>query len=226
MANRYIMKFSKKGYIKYTSHLDLIRNFKRGFKKTGIKLSYSHGYNPHPKMGFAQPLSLGYSSICEYIEFETDESYDTKYISQMMQREMPLGIDIIWCKDMPSNIKSLASDCVAASYDVTFDTDRDIDELKKCLEGYLAQKEIIANKRMKKTKTKEPVNIKDKIKHIDISVSTDNNKILSMALDSGSISNCSPELVIESFLSFANLNLERYKIDVLRKSIEFGNNLQ
>ena len=71
--NRYVIKFEKDGYVKYTSHLDILRIFKRSFKKTGLALKYSQGFNPHPKMGFAQPLSLGYSSKCELIEFvETD----------------------------------------------------------------------------------------------------------------------------------------------------------
>lgn len=41
MSNRYAIKFSKDGYIKYTSHLDLLRMFKRAFKKTGLMLKYS-----------------------------------------------------------------------------------------------------------------------------------------------------------------------------------------
>ena len=73
--NRYFMIFSKTGYIKYISHLDMLRLFKRAFKRTGIALEFSHGFNPHPKMGFAQPLSLGYTSLGEYIEFETVEAY-------------------------------------------------------------------------------------------------------------------------------------------------------
>ena len=57
--SRYVIKFSKEGNIRYISHLDLLRLFKRSFKRVGIKLQYSQGFNPHPKMSFAQPLSLG-----------------------------------------------------------------------------------------------------------------------------------------------------------------------
>ncbi|MFR0902151.1 MAG: TIGR03936 family radical SAM-associated protein [Anaerovoracaceae bacterium] len=67
MANRYVLKFTKNGYAKYTSHLDMLRFFKRAFRKSGISLRYSQGFNPHPKMSFAQPLSLGYSSSFELL---------------------------------------------------------------------------------------------------------------------------------------------------------------
>ena len=38
MSERYVIKFSKGGYAKYTSHLDLLRFFKRAFRKTGVDL--------------------------------------------------------------------------------------------------------------------------------------------------------------------------------------------
>ena len=53
-----ILKFTKEKRLKYISHLDVLRLFQRAFKRAGIKLSYSKGYNPHAKVGFALPLSL------------------------------------------------------------------------------------------------------------------------------------------------------------------------
>ena len=76
MSERYVIKFSKGGYAKYTSHLDLLRFFKRAFRKTGVDLKYSQGFNPHPKLSFAQPLSLGYLGDNELVEFETNTCQD------------------------------------------------------------------------------------------------------------------------------------------------------
>ena len=59
--SKYIVEFSKTGAMCYISHLDMMRLFNRLFKRADIRLAYSKGFNPHPKMGFAQPLSLGYS---------------------------------------------------------------------------------------------------------------------------------------------------------------------
>ena len=80
---KYVIKFEKTGVICYTSHLDILKVFKRSFKRADIRLDYSKGFNPHPKMGFAQPLSLGYSGYCEYLEFETiDESKSPEEIDR------------------------------------------------------------------------------------------------------------------------------------------------
>ena len=66
---RYLLKFSKEDNLKYISHLDLLRVFQRAFKRAKIRLRYSQGYNPHAKIGFGHPLSLGYESTGEYMEF-------------------------------------------------------------------------------------------------------------------------------------------------------------
>ena len=38
--NRYVLKFAKEGYSRFTSHLDMLRLFKRAFKRSGISLVY------------------------------------------------------------------------------------------------------------------------------------------------------------------------------------------
>ncbi len=117
--SKYIIEFSKTGTICYTSHLDLMRIFKRAFKRTGIALAYSQGFNPHPKMGFAQPLSLGYWGIEEYIEFETAEGQDADGHEALMQRlaaGLPEGIDLKRCLPADHLTKTLAAHTVAAEY--------------------------------------------------------------------------------------------------------------
>lgn len=99
--NKYVIKFTKQGYIRYTSHLDMLRLFKRTFKKCGIDMAYSKGFNPHPKMGFAQPLSLGYTSSCEYLELETKEHYEPKEIMERIVKYMPEGVELLSCTVFP-----------------------------------------------------------------------------------------------------------------------------
>ena len=93
--NRYIIRFSKEGYIKYTSHLDMLRLFKRAFKRSRILLEHSQGFNPHPKMGFVQPLSLGYTSKCELLEFETTKDFDPAEIKERLAGVMPEGVELL-----------------------------------------------------------------------------------------------------------------------------------
>lgn len=217
---KYVIQFSKEGYIKYTSHLDMLRLFKRTFKKCGIAMAYSQGFNPHPKMGFAQPLSLGYTSRCELLEFETTVNYEPQEIAKKLRKVMPEGVEIFSCDYDRSNAKSLAAATEAAEYLVQFPVACDKAKHEKLLTSYLAQEKIFAEKRQKKTKKMVTVDIRPKIRSIELA--DGENLALSMILDCGSTSNLSPEQVISSFVEFARLDVPRYEIEVERKEIFFG----
>lgn len=225
MNNRYVIKFSKDGYVKYTSHLDLLRMFKRAFKKTGLSLRYSQGFNPHPKMGFAQPLSLGYSSRCELIEFETQEPHTTGEILGKMRDEMPAGIKLLSCQNLDDSVKSLAAEADAAEYKIWIPTEFSEESLKNAMETYLQKNEIMALKRQKKTKKMEPVNIRHMIRSLEIT-KVGQFAMIKALLDCGSQSNCSPELVISSFCQHSGIDTPRYDMEVERINLFFVNNLQ
>ena len=60
--------FYKVGKLQYISHLDLQRSMKRAFLRSGLPIWFSEGFNPHPKMIFAAPLSIGIESECEFAD--------------------------------------------------------------------------------------------------------------------------------------------------------------
>ena len=95
---KYLIKWTKEGDMRYISHLDIMRLFQRAFKRTGIRLKYTEGYSPHPKMSIAQPLSLGYTSRGEYFEFETQEDLDPESFRHRMEDAMPEGIRMLSCR--------------------------------------------------------------------------------------------------------------------------------
>ena len=211
--SKYIVIFSKEGYAKYTSHLDINRLFRRSIRKQGIKLAYSQGFNPHPKMSFGQPLSLGYEAKREVLEIETQENYQCWYIKDKLSDAMPQGIEIIDCIFCPDNIKSLAANAEYAIYEVKFP---EIVNLNDYLNDYLGQNRIIAAKKNKKKEIVE-IDIKEKIREIVLY----NNNIMSLKLDCGSLSNLSPELVISTFIKFSGLKIDRSDIEVCRTKIGF-----
>ena len=164
---RYIMQFSKTGTSCYISHLDLVRVFHRAFKRAGIKLEYSKGFNPHPKMGFAQPLSLGYTGMREYIEFETKEEHAPEDLGEMLKAQMPDGIDIHLCQFLEYPKKTLASVTEAAVYTVSIPLKKSVQiKADACKELYLGQDQIIVLKKQKKKKDLVEIDIKPKIRDV------------------------------------------------------------
>ena len=228
MATSFVLKFSKSGYARYTSHLDMLRFFKRAFRKSGIALRYSQGFNPHPRMGFAQPLSLGYAGMNELLEFETASEHEAEQILRALDGEMPEGIRIISVQAfVPADfhIRSLAAATDSADYTVLLPYSCSQEELDKKLAAYLSQKEIMVQKRRKKAKKPVAEDIRPKLRSLS-GRADGKSAALTMTLDAGSTANLSPELVISSFLASAGLDIPRYKIDVVREQINFVNNLQ
>lgn len=219
--SKYVLTFSKSGLIRFTSHLDMLRLFKRGFRRAGIELKYSQGFNPHPRMGFAQPLSLGYLADAELLEFETTREYTKAEMITSMKPTLAQGITI-HDVGIAEGKKSLAALVDSATYTVTFPVSVFRKDFRRVTADYLAQEEIIVQKHSKKTGKTKPVNIREKIRSLEAEADGENHLVLKMLLDQGSHSNLNPESVIRTFLEFAELDVPRYEILVCRNSLHFG----
>jgi len=234
--NRYAMKFSKEGTMRYISHLDLFRLFKRSFKRAGIKLQHSQGFNPHPKMSFAQPLSLGYTSSCEYLEFETREPYNTEEILKKINPVLPEGINVISCEVLPETGKSLAALTEYAAYEVRLPHENHIavpssgnvgetgihtgQDFTDLTERFLARDHIVIKKHQKKSGKDLEVDIKPMIAELRSEV--DNKNItLTMKLAAGSTANLSPEAVLAEFCNFAGIPYHRSEVEINRTGLYF-----
>ena len=219
---RYYLEFTKQGLVKYTSHLDLLRLFKRAFKRSGVPLDYSKGFNPHPRMSFAQPLSLGYTSKEEFLEFHTYEPMEPDEILRRMRSAMPMGLALIKCETLDINPKTLASIVTGARYEVVYPFGAE--EFKEMvgdkLGRYLDEDVIIALKKQKKSKALVEQDIKPMIRNISLSSSANQGSLL-MELNCGSASNLSPELVIQTFNEYAGLPVKRYDMEVSREYLLF-----
>lgn len=221
--SRYVIKFSKEGSIRYISHLDLLRLFKRSFKRVGVRLQYSQGFNPHPKMGFAQPLSLGYFSTGEYLEFDTMEPYPTDEILEKTNSVMPEGIKVLSCNELPIGGKTLAALTEYAVYDITIPLECGMEEnIADVLENYMAQEQIFVIKHQRKSGKDVKTDIKSMIS--EISGMVDNNDImLTTKLSAGSTANLSPEMVLITFCEFLGIQYDRAEILIKRTEILFNN---
>ena len=62
--------FEKKERAVWISHLDLMRLFQRAFKRAGLPLTHTQGFNPRPSVSIALPLSVGVESDCELLDFD------------------------------------------------------------------------------------------------------------------------------------------------------------
>lgn len=89
------IKFSKYGIAKFLGHLDVVRYFQKAIRRSGLAISYSHGFNPHQLLYFAAPLGLGHTSDGEYLDAEFDMLYSAEEITKRLGAEMGEGFAVM-----------------------------------------------------------------------------------------------------------------------------------
>ena len=139
--------FEKKGNSIWISHLDLMRLFQRAFKRAGLPLTHTQGFNPRPSVSIALPLSVGVESNCELLDFDLDgDKVANRIVRGKLNDYLLPGIRVIKVYDNGQKIKNLALlDTV-----VTLEYDKGIPEnAVQKLTDFFLQEEILVEKKTK-----------------------------------------------------------------------------
>lgn len=147
MADRLL--FSKTGRARYISHLDLMRTFQRAFARAKIPIKHTEGFNPHPFVSIALPLSVGYSSQCEILEFGLLEGTSHEEVPARLTAAMPEGIVVSACYPVERKLKDLRY----VNYIMTFDyPDGRPQETEPAMEELLGRESLVVKKKSNKAK--------------------------------------------------------------------------
>ena len=189
--NRVRAVFEKKGRAKYISHLDLNRCMLRIFRRSGLPVWYTEGFNPHPYYSFALALSLGFESSCEILDFNiTDDSMSMDEIRDRLNRVMPKDMGIVSVK--PQRLK--ITDIAKAEYAVSLASE-DTEKLLAAVMSLMDSDEILVEKKTKRG-----------FKQVDIKPETEivrcdkNGELLeiTMRLPAGTQTNYNPMLFLDA----------------------------
>ncbi|MDR3278650.1 MAG: TIGR03936 family radical SAM-associated protein [Oscillospiraceae bacterium] len=137
--------FKKEGSAIYISHLDTMRTLTRVFLRAGIPLRHTEGFNPHPYISLALPLSVGHSSVCELMDFEITSELPPDALPNLLNPNMPSGLTAVRAYTPIRKIGEIKwlSICGALEYG------GGAPDLS-ALSGYFAAKSIIIEKKTKR----------------------------------------------------------------------------
>lgn len=93
MSN-YVIKYSRGDRVKYISHLDFVRMFHRTVRRAGLPFVFSQGFNPHPIMTVAVPLSVGVTADGEYMKVGFDTELSENEIKDKLNFALPEGFAV------------------------------------------------------------------------------------------------------------------------------------
>ena len=182
--------YRKKGRLKYISHLDMNRVFSRIARRSEMPLWYTEGFNPHPKLNFALPLSLGFESDYEAVDIRVEnDSFTPEQAFEMLAPVMPEGLELVSVKEPVMKVGDIAY----AQFNVCMNVPDGIDTFFNC--------ETIEIEKLTKKKQIKKVDIKPMIREWSV---TDEG--LSLLLSAG-VDNLNPTAVIKAMEDFFSCDI-------------------
>ncbi len=101
--------FTKTGDAVWMSHLDLMRLFQRAFKRAGLPLTHTKGFNPRPSVSIALPLSVGVESQCELLDFDLEgETISCQEMMHRLNAALVPGVQVLSCYETGRKLRDLA----------------------------------------------------------------------------------------------------------------------
>jgi len=142
--------FEKAGRARYISHLDLMRTFQRAFFRTQLPIWHTEGFNTHAFVSIALPLSVGFESNCEILEFRLNEACDLDALPALLNAALPEGIVALRCYEGEQATKKLTY----VNYQVTLCYQSGVPETASAdLSALLSQESLVMRKKSKKAKS-------------------------------------------------------------------------
>lgn len=208
--------FKKMGMSRYVSHLDLMRAMTRTVRRAKLPLWYTEGFNPHPYMTFALPLSLGMESLCESMDVRIEGDITNEGIFDLLKGAMPPGIELTAVTDPVHDPKVIA----LGEFDILFDADKNAEALAKVIKDMLSQDSLIVQKLGKKGRHKvlKDIDLMEHIKEYSVGVMGERVK-LSVTLPAGSTTNINPSLLADEIVK----NNEGASYTLVRKQLMLEN---
>ena len=100
-----VVRYAKRGKMRFASHRDVARAFERGVRRAGLPIAYSAGFTPHPKISYAGGAPTGVASEAEYLSLALTDRQDETQVCQRLDAALPDGIDVI---DVTEDARRLA----------------------------------------------------------------------------------------------------------------------
>ena len=189
--------FEKDRECKYISHLDLNRVMLRAVQKSKIPVWHTEGFNPHPFITFALPLSLGFRGKRESMDFKlTDELYPLENIPAALNACLPGGIRVYGAFEPVMKPGAIAF----AKFVIDLESgEYGVSQIMQAVKNLLAMDCVTVEKKTKSGQ--KQVDIRYALENVTAQPS-ENAVRLTAVLPAGSADNVNPSLIISA--------LERY----------------
>ena len=134
------IRYEKTEAVSLVSHLDTLRVFIRAMRRAKLQPVYSEGFNPHPKMTFLLPISVGFTSEYELVDIDFSDNLLEEELKSRLNEALPEGFHVLSVYDGVHKINQIDS----VDYTITYEQD-----VSQKLNEFLNQPAYITVKKIK-----------------------------------------------------------------------------
>ena len=132
------LTFAKGEALKYISHLDLARAWERLFRRAGLPVAYSQGFNPRPRFQIASGLPVGVTGRAELLDAWLAERLAPDEVLARLHPASPPGLEILAAEEVDLRAPALQARMQAADYVAIVDTAEPVEAIRTRVEALLA----------------------------------------------------------------------------------------
>ena len=220
MAKIIRAKYKKEDDMIFISHLDLQRLLQRAFRRAEINLSYSQGFNPHPKMSYGNALALGVESQGEYVDIEIEDDITVEEFLRRINEELPQGVAFIKAEEITPQTPSLSSQIEYGEYLFNIDLEEPLSKelVKSNVLEFVKRDSIMITKTNKKGKVVEN-DIRPLIRTFDLVSLDDNRATFETIIATGSKANLNINILIPLLLEILGIEIDPREVETIRRDL-------
>ena len=218
-------KFRKVGNLQFISHLDLQKAMAKVLVRAKAPLWYSKGFNPHAKLIFALPLSVGAQSECEYLDVRVERAIPPLELMEHINAELTEELRFLDAYYPETALE----DIYWAEYDFEIKTSGADEKLAQEIEKLLTGEQVIILKKAKDKYKKiffKEVDIAPYVR--DVSVGLSGGAVKINAKLSASINQTHPHInpenivtMLKDKLGILSGDVTKEQYDIMRTRIYF-----
>ena len=209
------LRFAKGEPLKYISHLDLARTWERAFRRAGLPVAHSQGFNPRPRLQIAAALPVGVTGRAEYLDVWLTETVAPEELEARLRPCLPPGMQVRDIAEVEMRAPALQSQVRAAEYRVEVHNREPTEAVNSRVEALLEAPSILRQRQHKgKLQTYD---LRPLIQTVTVEPGEEGGHILSMRLQASPAGAGRPDEVLKAL----GLSLGFYTIERTNLCFEF-----
>ncbi len=128
LRTRIRVRYAKLGRLVALSHLETMHAILRAIRRAGLRVAYSQGFHPKPRVSFGPALPVGVESRSEHLDLDLVGPAEAAEVASRLGPELPAGLRILQAEAIPPGAPSISEAMRAAHYRAEFPADAWTDE--------------------------------------------------------------------------------------------------